>query len=171
MLADSDVCGDFKVNKAKDLAFKLFCLACLALACGTLANLFLPMRIPWVEDWAHYIEARALREGLSLAPLDVARDAAKSGSHLLLDARPAVDYDEGHIPSAISLPFNAMEDAFENVRVLLTSEQPVITYCSGLECDDSFMLALFLREQGFTNVVLFAEGFEAWEKAGYPVEK
>ena len=64
-----------------------------------------------------------------------------------------------------------MEDAFENVKVLLTREQPLITYCSGLECDDSFMLALFLREQGFTNVVLFAGGFEAWEKAGYPVEK
>ena len=157
--------------KAQNLMVKLLWLTGVALACGTLANLFLPMRIPWVEDWAHYIEARALKEGLPLAPLDVAHAASTSGSHLLLDARPAVDYGNGRIPSAVSLPYNSVEDAFENVKVLLTREQPLITYCSGLECDDSFMLALFLREQGFTNVVLFAGGFEAWEKAGYPVEK
>ena len=141
------------------------------MACGTLANLFLPMRIPWAEDWAHYLEARALKEGIPLAPLDVARAASAGGSPLLLDARSAVDYGNGRIPSAVSLPYDSVEDAFENVKVLLSREQPVITYCSGLECDDSFMLALFLREQGFTNVVLFAGGFEAWEKAGYPVEK
>ena len=38
-------------------------------------------------------------------------------------------------------------------------------------CSNAARPFLFLREQGFTNVVLFAEGFEAWEKAGYPVEK
>ena len=29
----------------------------------------------------------------------------------------------------------------------------------------------FLRQQGFTNVLLFAGGFTVWEQAGKPVEK
>ena len=157
--------------KAQSLALKLLCLAGVALACGTLANLFLPMRIPWIEDWAHYLEARALKEGLPLAPLEVIHAASTDRSRLLLDARPAADYENGRIPTAVSFAYDSVEDAFENVKVLLTPQQPIVTYCSSLECDDSFMLALFLRDQGFTNVALFAEGFEAWEKAGYPIEK
>ena len=76
------------MKTARKLALKLLCLAGLALACGTLANLFLPMRIPWVEDWAHYIEARALKEGLPLAPLEVIRIASMDRSRLLLMRDP-----------------------------------------------------------------------------------
>jgi rhodanese-related sulfurtransferase len=46
-----------------------------------------------------------------------------------------------------------------------------MTYCSGKNCDESFLLTLYLRRQGFTNVVLFTGGFETWTARGHPVER
>ena len=70
----------------------------------------------------------------------------------------------------MSLPYDAEAIDFENVIMLLTPEQPILTYCSGLECDESFELSLSLIEQGFTNIVLFAGGFNAWDGAGHKVQ-
>jgi len=59
---------------------------------------------------------------------------------------------------------------FQDVMILLTPDTPILTYCSGEECDESFQVSEFLREQGFTNVVLFAGGYTAWEAGGLPTE-
>jgi len=141
-----------------------------ALICGSIANLVSPNKIPWSEDWSHYIEAKALEGGITLITSAQAWERFEKGTAIFLDARPNTDYETGHIPSALSLPYDAIEDHFMNVQMLLTPEQPIVTYCSGEECDESFLLTTFLRDQGFTNVVLFAGGIEAWKKSGYPEE-
>lgn len=152
------------------LTARVAALLLAAAACGTVANLVSPRRIPWVEDWAHYIEARALREGIALVTPGRAWDLLAAGTHVFFDARPAADYEAGHIPTAVSVPYDGVEEAMPRVQMLLTPAQPIVTYCSGRECDESFLLTLYLREQGFTNVVLFAGGFERWRAAGHPVE-
>jgi rhodanese-related sulfurtransferase len=48
---------------------------------------------------------------------------------------------------------------------------PVVVYCNGGECDSSQLVAIRLRQFGFSNVKVFEEGYPAWEKKGYPVEK
>ncbi len=123
-----------------------------------------------MEDWSHYIEAKALENGITLITSAQAWDYFEKGTHVFLDARPNTDYAAGHIPGAFSLPYDAMEDHFMNVQMLLTPEQPLVTYCSGKECDESFLLTIFLRDQGFTNIVLFADGIEAWNEAGHSEE-
>jgi rhodanese-related sulfurtransferase len=133
-----------------------------ALLLGTAANLVSPRRIPWVQNWSHYIEAKALREGLRVADVEQTRRMVEEGSHIILDARPLADYDAGHIPSAFSVPYISVESAFEEVQMLLSPEQPILVYCSGLECDESFLLCSYLKDQGFTNLVLFAGGYRAW---------
>ena len=78
------------------------------------------------------------------------------------------DYEKGHIPGALSLaydPFETIYTRLEQYDVLLTPEQQVLTYCSGIECDESFMLATFLKEQGFTNVILYVGGWGEWQQA------
>ncbi|OGV40616.1 MAG: hypothetical protein A2X46_18990 [Lentisphaerae bacterium GWF2_57_35] len=124
-----------------------------------------------MEDWSHYIEARALEAGLPLADLPAVETIVSNGQHVVFDARPEADYLQGHLPGALSLPYTEVEDRFEDVQWRLTPEQPVLAYCSGTECDESFLLSQFLRKQGFTNLLLFAGGFDAWQKAGKPVEK
>jgi rhodanese-related sulfurtransferase len=145
-------------------------LMLLAALCGALANRIHPRRIAWVEDWSLYIEARALAAGFPLADTADARKIVLARSHIIFDARPAADFKAGHLPGAVSLPFDSVNREFQNVAVLLQTGQPVLTYCFGLVCDESFLLTRFLRDQGFTNVVLYSGGYEEWTRAGLPVE-
>jgi rhodanese-related sulfurtransferase len=142
----------------------------VASICGAAANLVSPRRIPWTEDWSHYIEARAMKERITLVTPKQVERILDTGTHVFLDARPPADYVTGHLPSAVSLPFQSVDDDMARVQALLTPAQPIVTYCSGEDCDESFLLTLYLRRQGFTNVVLFAGGYAAWKAGGHPVE-
>jgi rhodanese-related sulfurtransferase len=144
----------------------------VSVAAAALTNTLRPSgKIAWVEDWSRYIEARALREGIKLADLPATEKIVAGGQSVIFDARPEADFLAGHLPGAVSLPYTEVEDRFIDVQWRLTPAQPVLAYCSGAECDESFLLAQFLKQQGFTNILLFAEGFATWEKAGKPVEK
>ncbi len=150
---------------------KSFCLLSVSLGLSLFVNAVRSSgKIPWVQDWGHYVEAKALKEGLSLASLDQTRAIVDQGIYVLFDARHAIDYNEGHIPGALSFPYDEIDTAFQSAQMYLIPEQPILTYCSGDACDDSFELALFLKEQGYTNMTLFAGGFNAWTSAELPVE-
>jgi rhodanese-related sulfurtransferase len=143
----------------------------VAVACGVASQVVRRDPIPWFENWANHIESKALKEGI---PLVTAKDAMaflQSGSHVILDARPAADYEAGHISTALSAPYASIAEALVEVQAVLTPAQPIMTYCSGKNCDESFLLTQYLRQQGFTNVVLFAGGFETWSAEGYPIER
>ena len=142
----------------------------VAVACGAAANLLSPHRIPWVEDWSRYIEAKAMKEGITLVTAKQVERILHDGTHVVFDARPPADYRAGHLPGAVSLPQLSVEDELANVQHLLTPAQPILTYCNGLDCDESLLLTLYLRQQGFTNAVLFAGGFKEWAAGGRPVE-
>ena len=143
----------------------------VAAACGAASQAVRRDPIPWVENWANHIEAKALKEGIPLVTAQNALAFLQSGSHVILDARPAADYAAGHISTARSVPYSSVEEALVGVQAVLTPAQPIMAYCSGKNCDESFLLTQYLRRQGFTNVVLFAGGFETWSAAGYPIEK
>jgi len=137
---------------------------------GAAANLVSPRRIAWVEDWARYIEAKALKAGITLVTPKQVEDMINAGTHVIFDARPEADYKAAHLPGAVSMPFQVVEEALVGAQALLTPAQPIVTYCSGEDCDESFLLTLYLKQQGFTNVVLFAGGFSQWKAGGRPVE-
>ncbi len=153
------------------LTLDIFILVAISVVLGVAVNAFRPEgSIAWVQDWDHFVETRALREGISLVGLEQARQLAEEGRYLVFDARSRQEYDEGHVPGAMSVPFREIDEIFVEVQFFLTPEQPVLTYCSSLACDDALMLSLFLRDQGFTNVVMFAGGMQVWRGARYPVE-
>lgn len=119
--------------------------------------------ISWVGDWAHYIEAQARRENLLLVDREAVRGMIRSGSHLILDARPAADYQAGHIESALSMPSDD-PGAHPEVLSILAPSDALMIYCSGYDCDDSIVLARALRAQDFTNLVLYAGGWAEWSE-------
>jgi rhodanese-related sulfurtransferase len=90
---------------------------------------------------------------------------------IFLDARLEVDYKIGHIPKALSLPFEEFEQYYPEVEPLLSKDKNIITYCDGTECETSLFLARLLKERGFENLKIFFGGWSEWEKAGLPVEK
>ena len=89
---------------------------------------------------------------------------------IFVDARSQNDYDNGHIPGAVSFPVGQFEDRIESFLNRYPSDQPIVTYCSGRACEDSHNLAQFLFDVGFTNVRVFIDGFPGWEAEGYPIE-
>ena len=156
--------------------FQRLCLNTLgilivAVACAAASQILRRDPIPWFENWSNYIEAKALKEGIPLATAAQAMTYLQSGTHVILDARPAADYAAGHLPTALSVPYESVADAMVMAQQYLTPSRPILTYCSGKKCDESFLLTQYLRQQGFTNVVLFAGGYETWSAEGHPVER
>ena len=134
------------------------------------ANLVHPRRIPWVQAWDSYVEAKAMQAGIEVIPLGLALSIHESGTHLFVDARPAMEYRKGHVPSAVSLPFEALDEQFRVLGQILSSEAPVVVYCRSRDCDDALLLAIELRDMGKSNLLYYVDGFELWEESGCPVE-
>ena len=88
---------------------------------------------------------------------------------IFLDAREPEDYKLGHIKNAI----NVYADDFETYRKKLENishDEPVVTYCSGSDCDLSIVLGTKLSRLGYKKIFVFFGGWNEWEKASYPVE-
>lgn len=86
---------------------------------------------------------------------------------VLLDAR-AGKYDDGRrVPGAMSL--NAGSKDEEIARILPDKSALIVTYCAGLKCKASGMLADKLRTLGYQNVIEYPEGIEGWIAAGNSV--
>ena len=89
---------------------------------------------------------------------------------VFVDARSQNDYDNGHIPGAVSFPVGRFEERVESFLNRYPAEQPIVTYCSGRACEDSHNLAQFLSDVGFTNIRVFIDGLPGWKAEGYPIE-
>ena len=88
---------------------------------------------------------------------------------VFLDAREPEDYKLGHIKNAI----NVYADDFETYRKKLENishDEPVVTYCSGSDCDLSIVLGTKLSRLGYKKIFVFFGGWNEWKKASYPVE-
>ena len=161
----------WKEHRFLDLLIKALALIVVACAVGGVVNLVRGnSRIAWVEDWRFYIEAKAIKAGIPLVFHDDMKTIVEGDQYFVFDARPREEFVKEHIPGAISLPFDDVQTEFEHVQVLLSPEQPMVTYCSGKQCDESFLLTQFLMEQSYTNVALFVGGMEVWNEQAYEIE-
>ena len=89
----------------------------------------------------------------------------RQDSVMLIDVRAASEHQRQHIPGAKHIHFGHLRHHLHE----LPCETPVALHCaSGMR---SHIAASYLQTQGFYNVVNLAGGIEAWEKAGFPVEK
>ena len=83
----------------------------------------------------------------------------------VLDVRPSEEYEVGHIPGALNVPLNEIEQHLAN----LPKGQEIIAYCRGEYCVLAFEAVATLRKKGFTARRL-EEGYPEWRAAGLPVE-
>nr|WP_259736251.1 rhodanese-like domain-containing protein [Synechococcus sp. CS-1329] len=87
------------------------------------------------------------------------KDLIASQNPLLIDVRSPKEYQQGHIPAAINLPLNTLEQHLKT----LSTEQDIVVYCStGYR---SAMAVMALRLQGFEHVKGFPPGFAGWTAA------
>ena len=102
--------------------------------------------------------------------LDEFRSAVDSRNSLILDARPSVFFEQGHVPGALNLARDDFARDYRNFAGMLQTahDKRIIVYCSGGDCHDSRLVANALLSLGFSNVSVFTGGWEAWSAAGLP---
>jgi rhodanese-related sulfurtransferase len=101
----------------------------------------------------------------------IAKKIFDSGKAVFVDARSQLNFGDGHIKGAISLPVGQFDLLVEKFKQNYSLSQPIVTYCSGRTCNDSHHLAQMLFENGYDNVSVFIDGYPGWETEGYPIEK
>jgi rhodanese-related sulfurtransferase len=93
-------------------------------------------------------------------------ERAKKGLVTVLDVRPAEEYAAGHLPGAINLPIDRLEDHLAK----LPKRKEIVAYCRGPYCLMSFEAVAALRKRGL-NARRLENGFPEWRAAGLPVER
>jgi rhodanese-related sulfurtransferase len=104
------------------------------------------------------------RASLAAVGLDELQQLVAEGSVTLLDVRPTLEYRQGHIPDARSIPVEELEHRLAE----LSPDREIVAYCRGPYCVFSDEAAQLLQTQGF-RVRRFEEGFPEWRAAGLPV--
>lgn len=85
----------------------------------------------------------------------------------LVDARTREEYQEAHIVRAVSIP----EKEFDKSLSLLPADKGalLVFYCNGVKCGKSKKVAAKAKEAGYTNLLIYGEGFPVWEEKGLPI--
>jgi rhodanese-related sulfurtransferase len=99
--------------------------------------------------------------------LEQMKRAVAEEKGLLADARTPDEYEAGHIPGAVNFYAMAPEDWVERIAEV-PRDTLVMIYCSNPHCPFGRTLAEFLGSFGFTNLLLFDDGWDAWSGAGLP---
>ncbi len=83
----------------------------------------------------------------------------------VIDTRPEVEYEQGHIAAARSVPVGKLRRELAG----LPRDVEVVAYCRGPYCVFSDDAVQLLHRNGF-KARRMSEGFPEWRAAGYPVE-
>lgn len=111
-------------------------------------------------------EVMRLRSGSSSIEPTAATLLYNKEDALFVDTRAEADFRKSHLPGAINIPANAIEQRLE--RLEGHRGTPIIVYCAtGIQSGRS---AAQLKKHGFAKVYQLRGGLAAWQGAGYPLE-
>lgn len=110
-----------------------------------------------------YRDRRHQLQGVTAEELRV---QLEKGDVLLLDVRPAEEYDAGHLPGAISAPLDELPQTLDEIPPGKT----VVAYCRGPYCDFADDALALLNAHGYEAFRL-EEGVAEWRVAGFPISR
>lgn len=92
---------------------------------------------------------------------------------IFLDARPAEDYEAGHIPGAYEFDWFHYEKYLDVVLPLCFKAETIVVYCNGGDCELSIDAAKLLTNEAKipkAKVFVYAGGMTEWSGNGQPME-
>ncbi len=120
-----------------------------------------------VSDVQHLVNTfLTVKDDLEPIPRSELLERVKDGLVTVLDVRPPEEYAAGHVPGAVNIPLQELEQRLGE----LGKEQEVVAYCRGPHCVLAFDAVARLREKGMKARRL-EDGYPEWQVAGLPVEK
>lgn len=99
---------------------------------------------------------------------DDLKAAIDAGTVTVVEALPPTYYDAEHLPGALNLPHDRVDELAPTV--LPDTSAAVVVYCSNTACQNSTIAARRLEELGYTDVAEYEQGKQDWIEAGLPVE-
>ena len=90
----------------------------------------------------------------------------RSNDVVILDARPASEFEAGHIAGAISAPIDELQDRLRT----LPKNREYVAYCRGPYCVYADRAVELLQASG-RRARRLLEGFPEWRAAGLPVAR
>jgi rhodanese-related sulfurtransferase len=161
----------------KDIAKELIIILGFAVIAAFTINYLSPNGIALFGQWdtsQGVITAKPKNDpvagGFEIKDANTAKEIYDSGKAVFVDARSYEAFIDGHIKNAVSIPTNQFFEFIDHFKTKYPSTIPVITYCSGRECNDSHELAQYFIGEGYANVKVFIDGYQEWKTKGYPVE-
>jgi rhodanese-related sulfurtransferase len=88
------------------------------------------------------------------------------GRHTLVDVRPTLEYESGHLQGAISIPIEQLAKRLST----LPRDRRIIVYCRGTYCQFADRAVSILRRRGF-DAIRLEGGWPEWRAEGRPTEK
>ena len=105
------------------------------------------------------------KDGFEPVPAEELLKRGKKGLVTILDVRPQKEYGAGHLPLAINIPLEKLEEQLSELR----KNKEIVAYCRGPYCVLAYNAVGVLRANGFKARRL-KEGFPEWKEAGFPIE-
>jgi rhodanese-related sulfurtransferase/biotin operon repressor len=142
---------------------------CYRLADPAVARLWIELRHVAVNQLAEVDRAldryRPHRHAFPTITPTALRAGLERGDMLLLDVRPALEFEAGHLPRASSIPLDELAERLGELPI----ESLLVTYCRGPLCvyaDEALELILASGRRG----ARLEEGIVEWQQAGYPID-
>jgi rhodanese-related sulfurtransferase len=86
---------------------------------------------------------------------------------VLVEALSQKHYESSHLPGAINLPYEFVDEA---EKVLPDKNTEIVVYCMNPDCMASREEAREFEEMGYRRVLHYAAGKQDWIHTGLPVE-
>lgn len=165
------------------IAKQIFSILLITIACGTLANVISPNKIPFVGEYRELssgdgpiVPPTADAGDPPFIAIDVAEMEFSLKKAIFVDARDPEEFNCATIPGSINLPFEYLPE--ENLAQYVDSalqncskDTHLIVFCSGEECDLSLHMARNLQDLGYTNLSIFFGGAREWENFNLELQR
>jgi len=106
----------------------------------------------------------AEREAMEPVDKETLLEQVHQGEVVVLDVRPPEEYQAGHIPGALSVPLEELEQRLAE----LPQDQEIVAYCRGPYCVLAVEAVERLRASGFQAVRL-EDSMQDWRNRGFRV--
>lgn len=124
----------------------------------TLAFLPAIVQAVYLRDRAPWHEPAVAQDEVTLEQVN-----AWGASVLWVDARPDEQFEQKHVPNALSLNEDRWNEQLPQVLQTWSLDKRVVVYCSSQSCAASHEIARRLRDEaGLKNVYVLHGGWEAW---------
>jgi rhodanese-related sulfurtransferase len=101
-------------------------------------------------------------------PIDKA-PAVIAQNDVLIDVREAEEFQSGHLPGALHMSRGMLEFKLAANPQYQSRDLKITLYCK--TSGRAALCAQSLKEMGYSHVSSIAGGFDAWQAAGFHVEK